>query len=99
MDRLYERMERKKRCVDDMLLYDESIVAQFHRTCEALDLGGRNGALFNPKKFQFCSKKVEYVGLVLDEDGARPPDEFLESIRYTEVQQELNFTIILCNNE
>merc|ERR1711867_378588 len=58
-----------------------SIRAQFERTCRFLDLGGNHGAIFNPHKFQFCQKKVTYVGLVLDESGVRPPDDFFEAIR------------------
>merc|ERR1712240_203857 len=81
MDRIYEGEERMKRCIDDTLLYDNSIEAQFHRTCRTLDTGGNHGAIFNPKKFQFCCRKVNYVGLVLDESGIRPPDEFFESIK------------------
>ena len=66
-----------KRCVDDSLLY-MSLREQFERTCRFLDLGGNHGAIFNPHKFQFCQKKVTYVGLVLDENGVRPPDDFFK---------------------
>ena len=81
MDGIYEGTERMKRCVDDSLLYDTSIRAQFERTCRFLDLGGNHGAIFNPHKFQFCQKKVNYVGLVLDESGVRPPDDSFEAIQ------------------
>ena len=58
-----------KRCIDDTLIYDSTIEAQFYRTYKTLDTGGNHGTIFNPKKFQFCRRKVDYVGLVLDESG------------------------------
>ena len=70
------KFERMKRCVDDTLLYDDTIEEQFYRTCSALDLGGNHGAIFNPKKFHFSQQEVDYVGLVISDTGVRPPQEF-----------------------
>ena len=54
MDRIYEGVERMKWCIDDTLIHDTDIEAQFYRTFQTLDTGGNHGAIFNPKKFQFC---------------------------------------------
>ena len=58
MDRLFKDIERMKRIVDDSLLYDTTITAQFHRVCKTLELSSNNGAIFNPRKFQFCKREV-----------------------------------------
>ena len=48
--------QKMKRIVDDSLLYDTTIAKQFCRVCETLELGSNHGAIFNPKKFQFCRR-------------------------------------------
>ena len=39
------------------------------------------GILFSKKKFQFCSKEVEFLGFKVGGDGIKPSEEFLEAIR------------------
>ena len=81
MDRLFRNTERMKRIVDDSLLYDTTIAEQFRRVCETLELGSNHGAIFNPKKFQFCRREVEYAGLMISDSGVRPPAEMFTAIR------------------
>ena len=80
MDRLYSDTPRMRRIVDDSLLYDNTIQAQFHRVCQVLDTGSNHGAIFNPKKFQFGPREVEYMGLVISDMGVKPPQELFQSI-------------------
>ena len=81
MDSLFSDFERSRRCVDDTLLYDDSIEAQFFRTCSFLDRAARHGIILNPAKFQFAELEVNFVGFRLTATGPRPTDEFLNSIR------------------
>ena len=81
MDRIYSDTPRMRRIVDDSLLYDNSVKDQFFRVCQALDTGSNHGAIFNPKKFQFCAREVEYAGLVISDTGVKPPPELFQSIR------------------
>ena len=62
-------------------MFDETIREQFFRVCRALELGSQHGAIFNPKKFQFCKREVVFAGLVVSESGVRPPQEMFRSIR------------------
>ena len=81
MDSLFSDFERSRRCVDDTLLYDESIESQFFRTCAFLDKAGQHGIILNPDKFQFAEVEVDFVGFRLTATGPRPTDEFLQGIR------------------
>ena len=81
MDRIYKDTPRMKRIVDDALLFDKTVAEQFHRVCAALELGSNHGAIFNPKKFQFCRREVEYAGLMISDSGVRPPAEMFKCIR------------------
>ena len=81
MDSLFSDFERSRRCVDDTLLYDDSIEAQFFRTCSFLDRAAHHGIILNPAKFQFAEKEVNFVGFRLTASGPRPTDEFLNGIR------------------
>jgi hypothetical protein len=80
MDRTFEDFERTRRCVDDTLLYDQTIEQQFFRVCEFLDRCSANGIILNPAKFQFAEMEVEFVGFTVTATGVRPTKEFLDNI-------------------
>ena len=80
MDRLLEDVERKRRCIDDTLLFDNTIEEAFNRACEFLDLCGKNGVILNPKKFQFAEEKVDFVGFTVTSSGVQPTKDFVASI-------------------
>ena len=69
-----------KRCVDDTLLFENTIEENFFKTCEYIHLVGSNGIILNKEKFQFCQKEVEYVGFKITEEGVKPSDETLKAI-------------------
>ena len=71
----------KKRCVDDSILWGDTIEDTFLRTCEYLTLTGRAGIIMNPEKFVFCRRKLEFLGFELTEDGVEPGRELLKSIQ------------------
>ena len=54
----YEKITRDlknlTRCVDDALLWENTIEDNFMKTCQYLSLCAQNGITFNMKKFQFC---------------------------------------------
>ena len=80
MDRLLEDVQRKRRCIDDTLLFDDTIEEAFFRACEFLDLCGKNGVVLNPKKFQFAEENVDFVGFTVTSSGVQPTKDFLASI-------------------
>ena len=51
------------------------------RTCEYLSLCTGAGILFSKKKFQFCSKNVEFIGFQLDGNTIKPTTAFLEAVQ------------------
>ena len=70
----------KTKCVDDTLLWSTDIESSFFRTCQWLDLCGRNGITLNPEKFVFAQDTVEFAGLEITPTNIRPSKKFLEAI-------------------
>ena len=70
-----------KRCVDDSLLYENTIEENFYKTCEYIYLVGCHGIILNREKFQFCQKEVDYVGFRITEHGVKPSNETLRAIK------------------
>ena len=61
-DTILEDFERKERLMNDTLHYDTDLEEHWWRAIEFLDTVGRSGIVLNPKKFQFCQRKVDFVG-------------------------------------
>ena len=80
MDRLLQGMERQRRCVDDTLLYDNTIEESFYRAGEFLTTCGNNGIILNPKKFKFAEKEVDFLGFTITDLGIKPTAEYLSNI-------------------
>ena len=57
-DKVTADVENKKRCVDDSLLYTETLEKSFIQAANYLSLMGNNGIIQCPEKFQFGSKTV-----------------------------------------
>ena len=72
--------ENVKNCVDDSLIYDDSIEENFYRVCAFLDQGARGGCTFNPKKFQFGKMDLNFLGFRISETGITPTEEFRKNI-------------------
>ena len=69
-----------KNCVDDTLIYDDSIEANFYRVCAFLEQGARGGCTFNPKKFQFGEKDINFLGFRITDTGIKPTEDFTKNI-------------------
>ena len=80
MDAMLHDFERMGRCVDDTLLYDDSIEASFARACHFLNRCGQNGVILNPSKFQFAEEEVDFLGFTVTNTGVRPTNLFLDNI-------------------
>ena len=78
---MMEGFENQKTCVDDtVLLYNNSIEENFYIVCQFLETAARGGCTFNPKKFQFGSTDVDFLGFLVTNDGIKPTKEFLNNI-------------------
>ena len=69
------------KCVDDSLLWANTVEESVLQTCRYLNLCCENGITFNPNKFRFSRSEVEFVGFKLTPSGVCPSDQFLRSIR------------------
>ena len=74
-------MERKTRCIDDSLLWDNDLGSAFWHTLKYIVTCNRNGVVFNPKKFVFGKSEVDFAGFTLTENSVRPSDKLVSAIR------------------
>ena len=70
----------KTKCVDDTLLWSNSIEEAFFQTTEWLDTCGRNGITLNPDKFVFAKQTVDFAGFTITPTSVRPCSKFLKAI-------------------
>lgn len=69
------------RCIDDSLLWDDSIEQSFWHTFDYLKLCNDNGIVFNSEKFQFAQETVEFAGFEITKDGFKPLRKIMEAIQ------------------
>ena len=65
-DTIISGVRNKTKCVDDSLLWSDSVESNFFDVCKFLTLCSANGIVMNPKKFIFCSKEVEFAYSLLE---------------------------------
>ena len=80
-DEIIKNIDRKIKCVDDTLLYDDDINSAFLHTYEYLTVCEENGITLNEDKFQFCQDTVEFGGLKITQHGICPSEKILSAIR------------------
>ena len=80
-DDITQDFERVSRCVDDSLLWDETIEDAFWHTYDYLKHCSDNGIIFNINKFIFAAEVCEFAGFEVTKDGYRPPKHKLDAIR------------------
>ena len=73
--------ERKERCVDDTIHYDDDLAKHLWRTIDLLILVGRSGIVLNPDKFVFAQKSIEFAGFQISESSIEPLPKYLSAIR------------------
>ena len=80
-DKVTQGVENKKRCVDDSLLYSNSLEKAFYQAANYLHLMGSNGIIQCPEKFQFGSKTVDWAGFTIGPDSVKPLTKHTEAVR------------------
>lgn len=73
-------MTRKTRCIDDSLLWDDSIESSFWHTVEYISHCADKGIVFNPDKFHFAEREVEFAGFLVTDNGVKPTKRMTEAI-------------------
>ena len=69
---LTKDVKNKKVCVDDSLLFDDTLEGLFWRTVAYIALCYENGVVFNGDKFKFGHNELVFGGFELTVDGYRP---------------------------
>ncbi len=72
-----EITSNKTKCVDDTLLWSDTIEESF---AQWLDVCGRNGITLNPDKFTFAQNNVEFAGFEITRDTVTPCQKFIRAI-------------------
>ena len=80
-DELVAHIPRKTKCIDDTLLWSDSIEECFFHTIRWLDTCGRNGITLNPRKFVFAANTVEFAGFEISLNSVRPCEKYFTAIR------------------
>lgn len=78
-DDLVSDNPNKTKCIDDVLLWSDSIEESFFQVENWLDLCGRNGITLNPQKFTFVEDTVEFAGFEIAPDTLRPCRRYLQA--------------------
>ena len=73
--------ERKERCVDDTIFYDDILQQHWWRTIEFLTLVGQGGIVLNPDKFQFTERSADFAGFRISESVVEPLPKYLNAIK------------------
>ena len=81
--------ERHKRCVDDVLTYDDGLEQHWWRVIALLEHLAKHGVVVNPDKFQFSQKTVDFAGFRLTDTGIEPLPKYLAAIMNFPIPQSL----------
>ena len=79
-DEVVASFPQKTKCVDDTLLWADTVHDSFLQAAKWLDICGRNGITLNPDKFVFAQDSVEFAGFEITADSVRPCRKYLRAI-------------------
>ena len=71
---------RKTHCIDNTLLWDETMESTFWHTLDYITHCGRNGIVFNPNKFHFADDEVEFAGFLIMVNGVKRQKKMTDAI-------------------
>ena len=79
-DEVVSDIGNKTKCVDDTLLWSDTIEESYFQAVQWLDICGRNGIILNPEKFIYSAPTVDFAGFTITMTDVRPCSRFLEAI-------------------
>ena len=80
-DRIIADFKDVKKCVDDSILWANTLEEIFSHTCKYISHCAEAGISFNPSKFRFGADEVEFLGFQLTKEGVQPTEKYIDSIR------------------
>lgn len=88
-DEIVADFPQKTKCVDDTLMWSNTIEDSFFQAVKWLDICGNNGIILNPSKFQFGKDTVEFAGFEITPTTVRPCARYLEAIQHFPTPQNI----------
>lgn len=80
-DAIVTDISNKTKCIDDALLWADTLEENFHQVANWLDVCGRHGITLNPSKFKFGRDTIEFAGFEIGPNNVRPARHLTEAIR------------------
>ena len=74
-DEIVSDIANKTKCVDDVLLWADTLAESFFQAVQWLDTCGRNGITLNPDKFVFGADTVTFAGFEITPTKCPPMQE------------------------
>jgi hypothetical protein len=72
LNEIVSHIPNKTKCIDDALLWADTIEECFFQAVDWLDTCGKNGVTLNPDKFAFGQDTIEFAGFEITNDQVRP---------------------------
>ena len=79
-DEVVASFPQKTKCIDDTLLWSDTIHDCFFQAARWLDICGKHGITLNPEKFMLAQDEVEFAGFKITNDIVHPCKKFLRAI-------------------
>ena len=95
-DKVMEKVDNLKRCVDDSLIYAKTLEDAFFKMAEYLSLIAQNGILQNPDKFLFGTKKVGWAGFMIGEKSIKLLQKNTETLRSFPTSLNSTEQVVFC---
>ena len=80
-DEIVSHIPQNTKCVDDTLMWSDSIEGAFFQAVDWLHTCGNNGIILNPTKFSFAKTTVTFAGFEITPTTVRPCSQYLEAIQ------------------
>ena len=81
LDAILAEFENKEGLMDDTNHFDDALEDHWWRTIDLLIAVGKSGCVFNPDKFQFAQRVVDFAGFRISEEKINHYQSFLRPFR------------------
>ena len=89
-DEIVAHVPHKTKCIDDTLLWSQSVEEAYSQAVEWLNICGNHGITLNPAKFKFARDSVEFTSFVITPTTVKPCEKYIKAI--TEFPTPKNLT-------
>lgn len=79
-DGIVAHIQNKTKCIDDTLLWAQTVEEAYRQATEWLDTCGNNGVTLNPAKFRFARDEVEFAGFDITPTTVKPCQKYVRAI-------------------